>query len=126
MARFQPGQSGNPAGRPVGTLNKSSQAAKDLILSSLEARGGLAYLNGLADELFAPLLRAVIPRELSATIDPGPRTVQMLDPRRGGMPPLPQPDQAPALPPSSPDPLGVVVETTAREVSSTEPPIPPQ
>ena len=40
MSGFVKGQSGNPAGRPKGTLNKTTQAAKDVIAKAAEDLGG--------------------------------------------------------------------------------------
>ena len=37
MAKFEPGQSGNPAGKPKGTLHKATRAALELMEGNLEA-----------------------------------------------------------------------------------------
>src|SRR5215471_2991811 len=51
---FQPGVSGNPAGKPKGTLNRITKDLKAAILGALEAAGGdegiVGYLKRLAIE----------------------------------------------------------------------------
>jgi hypothetical protein len=51
---FQPGVSGNPAGKPRGTLNRTTLALKEAILAAGDAAGGegglVAYLTRLAIE----------------------------------------------------------------------------
>ena len=70
---FQPGVSGNPAGKPKGTLNRVTKDLKAAILGALEAAGGeegsVGYLRRLAVEnssAFASLLGKVLPTTLSA------------------------------------------------------------
>ena len=54
----------NPgAGRPRGSKNKITQNIRVMILDSLDRRGGVKWLNGLADPEFARLLARVIPQE---------------------------------------------------------------
>jgi hypothetical protein len=50
MAGFVKGQSGNPAGRPKGALNKTTQAAKDVIAEAAEQLGGADRLLAWAKE----------------------------------------------------------------------------
>jgi Family of unknown function (DUF5681) len=50
---FQPGQSGNPAGKKPGTQNKVTTALKEAILQALDEAGGeggsVAYLRSQAN-----------------------------------------------------------------------------
>ena len=65
---FQPGQSGNPRGRPKGSKNKMSTALREQILGALDRVGGEEYLARLAIEnssAFAGLLARVLPSTLS-------------------------------------------------------------
>src|SRR5262249_24091326 len=82
---FQPGVSGNPAGKPKGTLNKTTVALKQAILGALEAAGGdegsVGYLKRLAIEnssAFASLLGKVLPTTLAADESSGGVPVKMV------------------------------------------------
>jgi hypothetical protein len=114
---FKPGQSGNPAGKPKGTLNKTTIALKQAILGALEAAGGdegsVGYLKRLAIEnssAFASLFCKVLPTTLAASESDGGIGVKMVFERHivwpdghreiEGVTPkhLPAPDVARALP----------------------------
>ena len=82
---FQPGVSGNPAGKPKGTLNKVTKDLKQAILGALEAaggkEGGVGYLRRLAIEnssAFASLLGKVLPTTLAADESSGGLGVKMV------------------------------------------------
>src|SRR5215469_17106120 len=114
---FQPGVSGNPAGKPKGTLNRITKDLKAAILGALEAAGGdegsVGYLKRLPSEnssAFASLLGKVLPTTLAADESSGGVPVKMVferhivwpDGRReiDGVTPksLSAPDASPALP----------------------------
>ena len=84
-APFQPGVSGNPAGKPKGTLNRVTKDLKAAILGALEAAGGeggsVGYLKRLAIEnssAFASLLGKVLPTTLHADESSGGVAVKMV------------------------------------------------
>ena len=57
----RPFEAGNP-GRPKGTKDRYSKRVVLDILKSYDARGGVDYLTSLKDDLFAPLLKAILPK----------------------------------------------------------------
>ena len=81
---FQPGVSGNPAGKPKGTLNRVTKDLKAAILGALEAAGGpegsVGYLRRLAEDnssAFASLLGKCLPHTLAADESSGGASVKM-------------------------------------------------
>jgi Family of unknown function (DUF5681) len=81
---FQPGVSGNPAGKPKGTPNKFTVALREAILAAGEAAGGegglTAYLTRLALEnssAYAGLLAKVLPTTLSTPDSHGGAAVEL-------------------------------------------------
>ena len=110
---FLKGQSGNPAGRPKGSLNKTTLQLREMILLALDKLGGPDYLVALGREnssAYASLLSKVLPTTLSAPDSDGGvgvelrfiREVVWPDGRReveGTTPKsLPAPDASHALP----------------------------
>ena len=117
---FQPGVSGNPAGKPKGTLNRVTKDLKQAILGALEAAGGdegsVGYLKRLAIEnssAFASLLGKVLPTTLAADESSGGVPVKMVFERHIVYPnghrvvegvtpkalPVPEPDETKAIEP---------------------------
>jgi hypothetical protein len=68
---FEPGQSGNPGGRPKGSRNRVTQAVETLIHGQAEALGAKAVEMALAGD--ASMLRALLSTLVSARRD---RTVE--------------------------------------------------
>jgi hypothetical protein len=86
--QFEKGTHGGPragAGRPPGSLNKTTTQLKEAILGALEAAGGkegsVGYLRRLAIEnssAFASLLGKVLPTTLAASESDGGLGVKMV------------------------------------------------
>ena len=69
--RFTEGTSGNPAGRPRGSVNKVNAQVKQALYEAFEKAGGQEYLVKIAQEqpaVFCRLLARLLPGELK--IDP--------------------------------------------------------
>jgi hypothetical protein len=82
---FRPGVSGNPAGKPKGTLNRVTRDLKAAILQAGNAAGGegglVSYLTQLAlsnSSAFASLLGKCLPYTLSADESGGGLGVKMV------------------------------------------------
>lgn len=69
---FQPGQSGNPAGKPRGAVNKINRALKEAFLLTFENLGGADGLTEWARENkteFYKLSAKLLPQEMRAEVD---------------------------------------------------------
>jgi len=118
---FQPGMSGNPAGKPKGTLNRTTLALKEAVLAAGAAVGGegglVSYLTRLAIEnssAFSSLLAKCLPHTPSTSRRPSGQTISRTKRSSTPTPPpdssalsvvtpkaLPAPDTSHALPNSS-------------------------
>jgi len=63
MSNPHPNKVARGPGRPKGAKNLTSQRAKLMVLEALDQRGGLKWLAGLDDDVFAGLLKTILPRE---------------------------------------------------------------
>ena len=82
---FRPGVSGNPAGKPKGTLNRVTRDLKAAILQAGERAGGAEGLTGYLTRLavenssaFSSLLGKCLPHTLSADESGGGLGVKMV------------------------------------------------
>lgn len=73
MSRFSKGKSGNPKGRPAGSLNKTTQSVKAMILEVTDGMGGaealLTWARDNAGEFYTKMLTRLIPTESSVTVE---------------------------------------------------------
>lgn len=66
---FKPGQPRpENAGRRAGTPNRSTREVREALVEAFERKGGVEYLAGLDDDIFARLLVRLIPNEVSAKL----------------------------------------------------------
>lgn len=78
--RFTPGQSGNPKGKPKGTLHKATRAALELMQGQLEALTQTVISAALAGDLTAAkiIFDKLVPAAKESPIEPGVVTLPML------------------------------------------------
>lgn len=89
MSKFKPGQSGNPAGRPKGALNKTTLMAKALVEGQAEAILDRAIKNALLGfnpqilkllvQWLLPQGREDVPHDIEARLEDLERRVQALE-----------------------------------------------
>lgn len=78
--RFVPGQSGNPKGKPKGTLHKATRAALELLGGQLEELTQVVINAALAGDMTATkiVFDKLIPQAKEAPIEPGSLTLPEL------------------------------------------------
>jgi len=92
MPKFKPGQSGNPAGRPRGALNKTTLMAKALVEGQAEAILDRAIKNVLLGfnpqilkllvQWLLPQGREEVPHDIEARIEDLERRIDVLEMQR--------------------------------------------
>ena len=75
-------ETGGP-GRKKGVPNKINQDIVSMILSALEAKGGLDYLLSIDDKLLISLVRRVVPRDVRMSVSGQVEVLQALRSKAG-------------------------------------------
>lgn len=78
MARPKPGERTPGSGRKPGTPNKITKVMREEWLEAYERKGGVQFLMGLEDEVFARGLLRLIPNEVAASVT-GDLTLRVID-----------------------------------------------
>lgn len=68
--KYKPGQSGNPAGRPLGARHKFNQAFWEALHAEWQKRGQKAF-DALSDEEFVKLAATKVPAQVEVAGEDG-------------------------------------------------------
>jgi len=71
MARFKPGQSGNPAGKPAGTKSKNAEQLRRILVNFIDAN--IESLQADFDKLKRPIDRLNFVEKLLKHVLPAPQ-----------------------------------------------------
>ena len=71
MPKFQPGQSGNPAGRPVGSRNKLSEDFLEALYEDFHANGKEAIATTRAEkpDQYLKVIASLLPRDVNLNVN---------------------------------------------------------
>ena len=72
MAKFQPGQSGNPAGRPIGSKHKLSERFIEALHKDFEEHGVavIAKVREEKPDQYLKVVASMVPKDINVAVDP--------------------------------------------------------
>lgn len=71
MGKFQPGQSGNPSGRPAGSRNKLSRDFVDALYADFQEHGkeAIATTRTEKPDQYLKVIASLLPRDINLTVN---------------------------------------------------------